>query len=189
MRCFKCKSFTIFVFCKTCQEALLNPNVRIRELGGFKIYTFYDYSDIKELLNSKHKIYGSYIFKELAGLSFRHFALSVDLDKNISIVPINDTNTDGYSHTAILANSLKTERIKPIFNALHATNNVTYSGKDLEFRRKNPRKFKLLKRIEDPVILVDDIITTGSTLLEAKDVLNKNGVDVLCGITLADARF
>jgi len=35
------------------------------------------------------------------------------------------------------------------------------------------------------VILIDDIITTGTTLKEAEKVLNKNGINVLFALTLA----
>uniref|UniRef100_UPI003C6BE51D ComF family protein n=1 Tax=Campylobacter helveticus TaxID=28898 RepID=UPI003C6BE51D len=93
-----------------------------------------------------------------------------------------------YSHAAILAKALKSQFIKPIFGALHAKNKVSYSGKSLEFRRKNKRKFKLLKEIKYPVILVDDIVTTGLSLLEAKEILEKNKISVLFALVLADAK-
>ena len=71
---------------------------------------------------------------------------------------------------------------------MHATSSVSYSGKDLKFRQNNPRNFKILKKITAPVILVDDIVTTGTTILEARDTLQKVGIDVLFALVLADAR-
>ena len=47
---------------------------------------------------------------------------------------------------------------------------------------------EILKKITAPVILVDDIVTTGTTILEARDTLQKVGVDVLFALVLADAR-
>lgn len=189
MRCFKCKSFTIFTFCRICSEILSKPTIATREIESLKIYSFYDYSDIKEILHSKHKLHGSIVFKALAKFSFKKFALNFKSSTKISAIPIDDKNKSGYSHTAILAKSMQTDTITPLFNALQATNDISYSGKDLKFRQSNPRKFKLLKSVKRPVILVDDIVTTGTTLLEARDILQKSGVDVLCAIVLADARF
>ena len=48
---------------------------------------------------------------------------------------------------------------------------------------------EILKKITAPVILVDDIVTTGTTILEARDTLQKAGVDVLFALVLADAKF
>ncbi|EAL9099540.1 ComF family protein, partial [Campylobacter jejuni] len=50
------------------------------------------------------------------------------------------------------------------------------------------RNYKLLKTIHEPVILVDDIVTTGSSLLEAKKVLEENKISVLFALVLADAK-
>ncbi|EAI9629818.1 ComF family protein, partial [Campylobacter coli] len=63
-----------------------------------------------------------------------------------------------------------------------------YSGKSLKFRQDNKRKFKLLKKINNPVILVDDIVSSGSSLLEAKQFLEKNKISVLFAVVLADAK-
>ena len=37
------------------------------------------------------------------------------------------------------------------------------------------------------MILVDDLITTGSTILEAKEVLEKNNCEVLFALSISDA--
>ncbi|EDP7429363.1 ComF family protein, partial [Campylobacter coli] len=70
----------------------------------------------------------------------------------------------------------------------HAQNHLKYSGKSLKFRQDNKRKFKLLKKINNPVILVDDIVSSGSSLLEAKQFLEKNKISVLFAVVLADAK-
>ncbi|EAC1916599.1 ComF family protein, partial [Campylobacter coli] len=69
-----------------------------------------------------------------------------------------------------------------------AQNHLKYSGKSLKFRQDNKRKFKLLKKINNPVILVDDIVSSGSSLLEAKQFLEKNKISVLFAVVLADAK-
>jgi competence protein ComFC len=65
---------------------------------------------------------------------------------------------------------------------------MSYSGQSLEFRLSNPRKFTYTGKKNIDAILVDDIITTGTTLQEAMIVLKKNGVRVQFALTLADAR-
>ncbi|HEB7569849.1 TPA: ComF family protein, partial [Campylobacter coli] len=67
-------------------------------------------------------------------------------------------------------------------------NHLKYSGKSLKFRQDNKRNFKLLKKINNPVILVDDIVSSGSSLLEAKQFLEKNKISVLFAVVLADAK-
>ena len=70
-----------------------------------------------------------------------------------------------------------------------AQNNINYAGKDLQFRLKNPRNFKYSGQKNIDVILVDDIVTTGSTLNEAKQTLQQYGVNVIFSLVLADKRW
>ncbi|MBR8464973.1 ComF family protein [Campylobacter sp. faydin G-140] len=193
MRCFSCSCFTFGVFCRSCREILSTPNVAVREVkdrqNELRIYSFYDYSDIKCLIHSKHQMHGLFAYKALANLSFKQFALNFTTQTPLNVVPIDDRIIHGYSHTAILARAMKSLNLKPLYRCLHATSHISYSGQTLKFRQNNPRKFKLLNHPKYPVILVDDIITTGTTLLEAKTTLERNGFDVLCGIVLADARY
>jgi len=179
-------------------EAFLKPNSvlndEIFKFNDFqsdklKVYSFYKYSDIKHLLLSKHKFYGYFIYHFLARLSFARFKEFFAPNIKISALPLDDkVENQLYSHSAILAKYLKSKSIKPIFNSLKAQNHIKYSGQSLNFRMKNKRKFKLLKAIKEPVILVDDIITTGSSLLEARQVLKKHKINVLFALVLADAR-
>jgi competence protein ComFC len=39
------------------------------------------------------------------------------------------------------------------------------------------------------VILIDDIVTTGTTILEAKKCLEENNCEVLFALTLTDAKL
>ncbi len=163
MRCLKCGSFTFKFICKNCKRVLSEFESGCRDIDGFKVYSFYKYDDIKSLIHSKHRMHGHFVFRELAKLSFSKFADTFKFDSNVNVVSIDDQISSGYSHTAVLAHAMKREFLKPIYGALRATNKVKYSGKTLEFRKNNPRNFKLLKEVNNPVILVDDIITTGSS--------------------------
>jgi len=75
-----------------------------------------------------------------------------------------------------------------LYSTLHSTSNVKYAGKSLEFRLNNPRKFEYKGKKNIDVVLVDDIVTTGTTLKEAKQVLKRAGVNVLFSVVLADLR-
>ena len=190
MRCANCGHFSLAVICKICKDHLCVSPARTRVLDGdFKIYSFFDYSEIKNLLHSKHLFHGSFIYGALANLSFKVFARKFSFGSPVNAVPIDDRAVSGYSHTAILARALKSVEIRPLYACLHAGSNVSYHGKDLAFRLKNPRNFKLLKTPKFPVILIDDIVTTGTTIDEARRTLQKAGCEVLFALTLADARY
>ncbi len=188
MRCLKCGSFTFTFICKNCKRVLSEFESGCRDIDGCIVYSFYKYDDIESLIHSKHRMHGHFVFRELAKLSFSKFADTFKFDSNVNVVSIDDQISSGYSHTAVLAHAMKREFLKPIYGALRATNKVKYSGKTLEFRKNNPRNFKLLKEVNNPVILVDDIITTGSSMKEAKNLLLSCGKLPLFGLVLADAR-
>ena len=189
MRCISCEKLSWHIICKTCQNNLLQPDFYKRELSkDFFIYSFYSYEEIKNLINTKYHFFGDKVFNILAKLAFKKFASNFELNEKIIAIPIDDHTRHGFSQSAILAKSLKSKNIKPIYNTLKATNLIKYAGKDLEFRQKNKRKFNYTGVSNLKVILVDDLITTGSTLLEAKESLEQNDCEVLFALTLSDAK-
>ncbi|WP_456479302.1 ComF family protein [Nautilia sp.] len=109
-----------------------------------------------------------------------------EIKEKLYIIPIDDKTDKGYSHTAILAHSMETKYLKPLYNSLLAANEVKYAGKPLEFRLKNPRNFIYTGVKSTDVILVDDISTSGLTLQEAKECLSSNGVNVAFSVVLAN---
>ncbi len=189
MRCVKCAAWSWRIICASCAAVLSEFEQGTRLAGDLKVYYFYKYSDVKSLILYKHKFCGHFIYQKLAALSFAPFAKSLDLNTQIAAVPLDDsTKNGGWSHTAVLARSLKTAHIRPIYAALRARNPVKYAGTTLRFREQNPRDYAVLKRIDRPIILVDDIITTGESMKQAANTLKKAGARVLFGLVLADAR-
>lgn len=190
MLCLTCKNLSFEIICKDCQKNLLTPSFHKREIDdGFFNYSFYSLSELEDLLNSKYHFFGDKVFNILAKLSFEKFAQNFSFDSKILAIPIDDHTRHDFSHTAILANHLKSKFITPKYNTLKATNIVKYAGKDLEFRQKNPRKFKVTKLSNQLTILCDDLITTGATIKQAKDALEKENNQVLFSLTLADAKL
>jgi competence protein ComFC len=153
------------------------------------VYSFFKYQNIEDLLLTKHTAQGFIVYKALAKMTFRPF-IKIFLEEDsrlVYVIGVDETIKYGYSHVALLTHALRAKQSQILHAKLLADNQINYAGKSLEYRLNNPRAFKYtgLKDIE--AILVDDIITTGTTLKEAKKVLECNGVRVLFSLTLADA--
>jgi competence protein ComFC len=161
----------------------LAPDLYIRKVSGKKVYSFYYYDEVEQLLLTKGSQVGFSILKILAKNSIRLFLEQLHIEANL--LPIDDKVKSNYSHTAVIAHAAKTKYIEPIYGAILATNDVKYAGKSAYYRQTNKKGFVLKKKPKKPVIILDDIITTGSTMRESISVLRKNRVDVLFGITLA----
>ena len=189
-RCILCSRISLTIICKECVSSYLKPNLYKRVLPNYlTVYSFYRYSDIEFLLKSKHKFIGYSIYRTLAKNSFYNFAKNFKYDTQVVAIPIDDDPKYSYSHTAILAKSLKSKYIKPLYSKLRAQNSVSYSAKPLSYRLSNPRDFMVDYKLNYDLILVDDIVTSGTTLSEAKKVLEDRGNSVLFALTLADARI
>jgi competence protein ComFC len=190
MKCITCESLSFLIICKKCQDTLLQPSFHKREISkNFYNYSFYPLSEIEDLIKSKYYFHGDKVFNILAKLSFYKFAQNFNLNENIIAIAIDDHTRHEFSHTAILAKHLQSQIITPKYNSLKATNIVKYAGRDQEFRKSNPRKFKINNIESQTIILCDDLITTGTTILEAKKALEKKNNKVLFSLTLSDAKL
>jgi competence protein ComFC len=137
---------------------------------------------------TKHTDVGFYIYKILAKNSFRLFSREWQYKNKVASLGIDDTSKSGYSHTAVLNRSLESHNIAPYYGKIRASHDYKYAGKSLEERVQNPRKFIYAPFKEEEVILVDDIVTTGSTLSEAVELLHQKGKKVILCLTLSDAQ-
>ena len=187
MKCLLCERWSFSHICKKCQHIYLQPSLYKRKVGSVDVLSFYKYSDIKELLFTKHTPLGYYIYSILAQNSFALFSKNFTFSEKVASLSIDDHNRSGYSHTALLNRSLKSAIIEPYYGRLRAKNSINYAGKSVKFRRENPRDFTYKRVKEKSVILVDDIITTGLTLSEA--IENVEGSDLLFCLTLADVEL
>jgi len=97
----------------------------------------------------------------------------------------------GYNHSELLAEGLSKKLDLRVLEILERKKDTkSQFGLNLKERKKNiADSFKILPNIPitqyPNVLLVDDILTTGSTLLEAARILKKNGVKKVWGLTLA----
>ena len=186
---------SFLAICNECQKKFLAPSIQKKWINNnLFVYYFYDYDDIKDLIKTKYKVYGSRIFNILANNSFKIFAnnFSANLDtnniENIFVVPIDDNIRVNYSHSAILTKATKTKVLKPTYSTLIAQNHIKYAGQSKEFRKANKRDFKYTGAKKADIILVDDLVTTGLTMRQAKSELLKHKCKVLFGLTLSCAK-
>ncbi len=187
MKCLLCESLSLKHICQSCQERHLTPSLYKRSLSnGTQVLSFYRYEEIKELLFTKHTDLGFYIYEILAACSMKKFGEHFVWEEMVVSLGIDEHVKSGYSHTAILNAALKSSSIMPLYAKLKATNAINYSGKSKAFRLLHPRNFQLKNFKQKHVIVVDDIITTGTTLYEATELLKRSGKEVLFCLTLCD---
>jgi len=155
-------------------------------LGRIPHISFYGYESVNVLLHTKHTDLGYYCFQIMAQESFVPFSEAFVYDRKIAALGIDDQVKSGYAHTALLAKALQSRYITPRYGKLRASNTVHYAGKSRQYRLEHPRNFTLLPFQEESVILVDDIMTTGTTLIEAINTIERAGKEVLMCLTLAD---
>jgi competence protein ComFC len=182
-----CENISLNLICNSCQLSFLAPNIKKRNITKeVLLYSFYDYNEISDLILTKYNLIGSRIYKILANNSFKKFASIFKYPDKVYAIAIDDKVKKGYSHTSILANSIKNKSILVLHNSLISQNNIKYANKSLEFRLKNPRNFKYTNKHNINAILIDDIVVSGSTMKEAIGTLELAKVNVLFAICLCD---
>ena len=190
MKCISCESFSLSIICKKCQKEYFSVKLNKRELSkDFYVYSFYSFEEIEEFIESKYYFYGDRVYKILADMSFKKFSFEFTYPEVVTAITINDNDINLFRTSAILTKALKSKNINVDYKSLYATNKVKYAGKSLDFRKNNPRKFQYEGKRGQKVILIDDVVTTGTTILEAKKILESHGCEVLFGLVLADAKF
>ena len=195
MYCSMCGKLTWHIICKECLKHLEYIDSKRVLDNGVKVFSSFAFSELKLLLASKNNIIGSRIFKRLGIYALSNFFERYqDLAKlkkqEVAILSIRNKAIGMYSHSAILAQCFKIYGFKVFHNALIIGNNSHFSHLTKEERRTLGRNFSFhFKHDYLAVILVDDIITTGQTLLEASDIVKQNSYTPLFAWTLCDSRY
>ena len=185
-----------FVICKACLDSIpLRLSTR-KLTDSISVYSFYAYSDVSLLMQSKYQLIGSRVLKLLAYKAAAYFFTHIDFDftQRVGLVGLDDYPYGAYSHTGVIVRAFEAEsrgRCNGAYGALKAKNIIKYAGESLAFRQNNPKGFYLTRNISYPlVVLVDDIITTGTSLREATHLFSSLNLDskvVFC-LALCDAR-
>ena len=188
MRCFVCNEISFATICHRCRRTLLVPSVSLRRVGTLRIYSLFSYATIEALLLTKHKSKGFRIYRAFGKYYLKPFLH--DLQHRLAIpfyvVGIDEKIASGYSHIAQLTHCVHSRNIRVEHGVLTARNNVRYAGKSLAYRLEHPRDFRYTGEKEN-IVLVDDVVTTGTTLHEAAHRIEQSGGNVLFAVVLADA--
>lgn len=207
--CFSYISFDVTRICLVCNRAsidgLTHPPCRGRYIidGAFSSIAYKGV--VKKLVYKfKYKPYLSDLKTVLLDLFYEGLIQQEEFDRVYRekplLVPIplhsSKLKSRGYNQAEILALGLS-EKLN--LNVLNILERVKKTPSQVGLTRKKRKEnifgaFVVKNNVEkvwksNPsaggVLLVDDVVTTGSTLLEAAYILKKNGVKKVFGITLA----
>lgn len=190
MKCLLCEKWSWRVICTSCLDDIpLSPRVRTL-CNGLKVYSFYRYEDVASLMHAKYQLIGSRILPLLAKKAAQYFFDSFEGDGCLEALGLDDYPYYAYSHTGVILRAFVRESrgfLKPLYGALLAQNRVRYAGESLAFRQANPKQF-VYGGSPGMLVLLDDIITTGTSFEEAISVLHKASCQVVFCLALCDAR-
>lgn len=202
--CFSFISFDIVMICLVCNkgsfDGLTHPGCKSKYAidGAFSAISYKGI--VKKLIyNFKYKPYLSDLKNTLTELFYESIIQQEIFQKAYSSKPIlvpvplhkKRLRTRGYNHAKLLAFGLSKKLDLKVVEVLERTKNTkSQFGLKLKDRKENLKgAFSIVSNIPitqyPNVLLVDDILTTGSTLLEAARILKKNGAKRVWGLTLA----
>lgn len=203
--CFSFLSFDVEMICLVCNkgsfDGLTHPKCKSKYAidGAFSAIAYKGI--VKKLIyNFKYKPYLSDLKNSLVELFYESIIQNEIFQKALNsppaggpiLVPIplhkKRLNKRGYNHSKLLSVGLSQKLNLNLIDVLERTKETkSQFGLKLGDRKKNVKDaFTLNTKIPNAnVFLVDDILTTGSTLLEAARILKKKGVKKVWGLTLA----
>lgn len=108
--------------------------------------------------------------------------------RSLGLVGIDDYVRSFYSHTGVLVREFtRATHMRALYGKLRAQNPISYAGKPLAYRKANKRDFCYLGAARE-LVLIDDIITTGTSFEEAISVCVDSGARVHFCLALCNAR-
>ncbi|ANV97714.1 hypothetical protein BBW65_02340 [Helicobacter enhydrae] len=188
MKCIVCAKWSFRLICTQCLDQIkITPSTRL--VDEMSVYSFYAYSDVELLIHYKYQAVGARIYHILAHKAKDYYLQNISAPlSDVYGVGIDDCVDKGYSHNGVILKAFQEVGICPIYGQLIAKNQIRYAGKTLQYRKDHPKNFQ--SSVSDKqVVLFDDIITTGTSLKEAKHLLEKQNNQVLFALTLCNARL
>ncbi len=203
--CFSYLSFNVKSLCLVCNKPTFNglthPHCHTKHsIDGCFSALPYNKTVQKMIYNFKYKPYLTDLKSVLVDLFYDSLIQNEDFNRELKksdwiLVPIplfsSKLRKRGYNQAEILAKELSKKFNVSFQNVFERIRNTkTQVGMTNIERRKNIKdafghinhKSEIL---DQNVFLVDDVVTTGSTLLEAAKILKRNGVKRVIGLTLA----
>lgn len=204
-KCFTFLSFDVDKICAVCNGASFNGFTHPKCKGKFTIdgvFSSIAYRGVakKLIIKFKYDPYLTGLKKVMAELFYEGLIQKEEFHKVLKsdsiLVPVplyhSRERKRGYNHAHILAQEISNKLNLPMINALKRIKNTKpQANLKREERLKNLKdafevdpKFKT-KIKNRQIFLVDDVFTTGSTLLETGKMLKKAGASGVWGLTLA----
>ena len=202
--CFAFISFDISMICLVCNkgsfDGLTHPGCRTKYAIDGAFSTINYKGIVKKLIyNFKYKPYVSDLKNSLVELFYESIIQQEIFQKAYQsgpiLVPIplhkRRLRKRGYNHAKLLAEGLSRKLGLEVTEILQRNKDTkSQFGLNLEKRRENIKgSFAIAPNIlisQYPnIFLIDDILTSGTTLLEGARILKKNGVKRVWGLTLA----
>lgn len=149
-------------------------------------HSVYAYNEQMQKIISNWKYRGDYILGNAFKRVFIQMYAEVFsfLPKDACVVPIPLSKARlkerGFNQAKVLADFLPTMS----FDLLTRKHSEKQSKKTRQERLTATNPFNLMKTIHEPVVLVDDIYTTGTTLRHAASLLKKQGCPEVYAYTL-----
>ncbi|WP_174614280.1 ComF family protein [Virgibacillus ihumii] len=149
-------------------------------------YSIFQYNDLMQEMIARWKYRGDYCFAEAFHKQFRKgFQQKFSfLSKNAVAVPIplspERLMERGFNQADLLARFLPLETKE----ALSRVHGEKQSKKTRHERISAVNPFRILKPVDNPVVLIDDIYTTGTTIRHAASILKEGGCTEIYALTL-----
>lgn len=202
--CFSYLSFDVKSLCLVCNrpcfDGYTHPGCSKRySIDGCFSALSYNRTVKKLIYNFKYKPYLTDLKEVLSDLFYEGIIQKEEFNKELqkggwSLVPIPLFNKKlkkrGYNQSEILAKELGKKLNIPVLDILKRIRGTkTQVGLKVEERKENIKDaFQIdsqFKIHDSRMILIDDVVTTGSTLLECANVLKRSGAKRVIGLTLA----
>ncbi|MEN2768729.1 ComF family protein [Ornithinibacillus xuwenensis] len=181
-RCQKCSRITDDKVCKDC--LWWEEYSRQDDPIDFN-YSVFTYNNMMKAIIAKWKYRGDYQLGYVFQKPFtEHFRKVFTTKKGAIVVPIplseERINERCFNQAMMLASFLPFEMVE-LLSRIHGEKQ---SKKSRYERLSTQNPFIIKESVNKPVILVDDIYTTGTTLRHAAELLKKNGCPIIYTYTL-----
>ena len=199
-KCLYCKKYGKII-CNECFKKLNNKSIFKRLNGNYFDYIFCT-SFYNELIKSqihKFKFYNqAYFYRYFIEISLRDCKIFDFLKKFdfITYIPMNYKKQikRGYNQSELLAKELGKKLKIKVINTLKKIDGVkTQSTLTKEERKENVKNaFEFIGDRDlkgKNIILVDDILTTGSTAEASSKILKENNVNIICVFAIAKTQI
>lgn len=112
-----------------------------------------------------------------------------DLDGTVTWAPTTRARRRrrGFDQAEVLARDFARRRSLRVTSLLRRVDSMSQTGRTALERRDSPPRFEATRELRAPVILVDDVATTGATIAAAAAALRRAGASTVCAITFARA--